>query len=119
MRFQSFTPLLALVPHALASFKVAFDGGAFNVLDEIADTAAAPKYKVSSVHMPSLPTKEKKREDVPDYLFVLFCTLAGFRGDCDVFGSPPGSCGMNMSIYTWRIHRKYVRKKQKLIRTTT
>jgi hypothetical protein len=29
----------------------------------------------------------------PDYVFVLQCLEAGFRGDCLVFGAPPGQCG--------------------------
>lgn len=29
---------------------------------------------------------------IPDYVFVVQCLDAGFRGDCLVFGAPPGTC---------------------------
>lgn len=34
----------------------------------------------------------------PENIFVLQCDLAGFRGDCLVFGAAPGKCGMCCSF---------------------
>ncbi|KAK1976547.1 hypothetical protein LZ30DRAFT_785509 [Colletotrichum cereale] len=33
-----------------------------------------------------------RNETTPDFIFTLQCTQSGFRGDCLVFGSPPGAC---------------------------
>ncbi|CBX99209.1 hypothetical protein IAQ61_000676 [Plenodomus lingam] len=37
----------------------------------------------------------------PDQLYTLMCTLPGFRGDCLVFGSSPGSCVSWWSYQPW------------------
>lgn len=42
-----------------------------------------------------LTEANSKRQDsvIPDFVFVLQCTDDGFRGNCLVFGAPPGLCG--------------------------
>lgn len=40
------------------------------------------------------PAASRRDSVIPDNIFVVQCTGAGFRPDCLVFGAPPGSCGM-------------------------
>lgn len=46
------------------------------------------------VRLGEAASSSKRQEAViPDFVFVLHCTEQGFRGDCLVFGAPPGTCG--------------------------
>ncbi|KAK1990208.1 hypothetical protein LX36DRAFT_676049 [Colletotrichum falcatum] len=51
------------------------------------------KAAIDARDQPTEPEPNPDRPDVtPDYVYVLQCDDSGFRGDCLVFGSPPGEC---------------------------
>lgn len=63
-----------------------------------------------SRHSQKLETEEQLRKRIAldgGYVYLLQCTDAGFRGDCLVFGSKPGSCG-TFCVVKCRVLAKYL-----------
>lgn len=107
--------LASLVPFAFAVTRE-YAGGSFEIVDEIAALPAVDRFLAADVHLESSTPSSKrrwdavladdalsgdgrknpkflpKRDTVPAYIYVLYCTDAGFRGECGVFGSHPGHC---------------------------
>ncbi|KAK2008336.1 hypothetical protein LZ32DRAFT_621524 [Colletotrichum eremochloae] len=79
-------------------------GATYNVVGSVINSAAYSTFDNTPVVYPTtldLVTRDdqpepepnpNRPEETPDYVYVLQCTESGFRGDCLVFGSPPGTC---------------------------
>ncbi|KAK1971939.1 hypothetical protein LY78DRAFT_676466 [Colletotrichum sublineola] len=79
-------------------------GATYNVVGSVVNSAAYSTFDNTPVVYPAtldLVTRDdqpepepnpNRPEETPDYVYVLQCTESGFRGDCLVFGSPPGKC---------------------------
>lgn len=92
-----------LIPSTVAVTKV-FTGGSFEISDSIAALPAGEPFLAADVVQFSGTSTSRRsrlhgrrgdveeRGIVPEYLYVLYCTDAGFRGQCEAFGSHPGQC---------------------------
>ncbi|KAI8941673.1 hypothetical protein NX059_002885 [Plenodomus lindquistii] len=67
--------------------------------NKIANSAAARPfgdidvvYPVNNLKRRQTEPDPNRNETTPEFIFVLQCVDGGFRGDCLVFGAPPGDC---------------------------
>ncbi|KAK1596918.1 uncharacterized protein LY79DRAFT_667067 [Colletotrichum navitas] len=78
-------------------------GASFKLSGTVMNSAAFDAFQKTEVvetrvklEARELEAREEPNPDrnvtTPENIFVLQCTDAGFRGDCLVFGSPPGQC---------------------------
>ncbi|KAL0937792.1 uncharacterized protein CTRU02_207523 [Colletotrichum truncatum] len=77
------------------------NAGGFKLASSVVNSAANEPFQNTEVHTLSagpdglLARQEpdpNRNETNPDVIFLLQCTDPGFRGDCLVFGAPPGLC---------------------------
>ncbi|TEA15768.1 hypothetical protein C8034_v002331 [Colletotrichum sidae] len=75
-------------------------GADLKFCNDVVNSAAYEPFKVADVRLASglstrqtIPEPDPNRNETnPDAVFLLQCTDSGFRGDCLVFGAPPGLC---------------------------
>lgn len=63
-------------------------------LEYTKETAAAYDAFLKASVVTITEVSSKKRQEIPEYIYVLQCVEQGFHEPCIVFGAPPGSCGM-------------------------
>lgn len=79
----------------------AYDGFAradvLNIFDEVAARGAPGRGRRQAVPVDATPDPDRN-VTTPENIFVLQCDIAGFQGDCLVFGAGPGKCGMCLCL---------------------
>ncbi|EFQ26802.1 hypothetical protein CGRA01v4_08928 [Colletotrichum graminicola] len=84
-------------PHAVVNPD---SGASFKLADSVVNSAALDRFQNAQIVHASVNLKARQiletdpdsNVTTPDNVFVLQCTDPGFRGNCLVFGSPPGQC---------------------------
>jgi hypothetical protein len=111
MKSNILATLLPFLPLALTfSSPSTYDSEAIPLHSSVINSAAYSAFRTHLTLALSL-NLIIGRDDEPDpdrnttlqdgLVFVVQCVDAGFRGDCLVFGAPPGDCGKFSDIFPW------------------